>query len=146
MIKLHPNQRILADDLNANFLGLADATQIKNKVINQRILKTEAWTNVTYKNSWVTYSSDWYPVSYMKDNFDMVHLRGLCRFGTTANSVICTLPTGYRPSKNVAIAVMTGSGQHSYLSISSNGDVRQNETYASTAYCSVSGVSFRAEQ
>ena len=62
------------------------------------INKQGEWTNVTYLNSWINFSTAYFSVAYMKDNFGVVHLRGYCKSGTTANPF--TLPMGYRPEKS----------------------------------------------
>lgn len=62
-----------------------------------------AWTALPYASAWADLGGGWQGGSYRRDPLGMVQLRGLVRnisatfsFGG-ANSVIATLPVGYRP-------------------------------------------------
>ena len=58
----------------------------------------EAWIAPTLLNGWVNFGTGNVAASFYKDEFGVVHLRGLIKDGTTtANTTLFTLPVGYRP-------------------------------------------------
>jgi hypothetical protein len=65
-----------------------------------------SWTTVTsFANSWLDYgNASFYAVSYGKDSLGWVHLRGLLKSGTVGSAAF-TLPSGFRPLKNVSFEV-----------------------------------------
>jgi len=76
--------------------------------------KPLVWTTPTTTNSWVTYAgaaSVW-SVSYAKDDNGTVFIRGLVSGGSnTTDSIIFTLPVGYRIAyKNCVINCATNGG------------------------------------
>ncbi len=64
----------------------------------------EAWTAVTFENSWVNDTADanFPPATYFKDILGHVHVRGRVKSGTLAATAF-TLSSGYRPSKMVKL-------------------------------------------
>ena len=58
------------------------------------------WIDLTLQNGWATNTGK--TPQYRKDEFGMVHLRGALGAGSSTDSIIATLPAGYRPD--------TGSG------------------------------------
>jgi hypothetical protein len=57
--------------------------------------------------NWTNYGGGYRNAGYYKDSFGIVHLEGLCVAAAGASVSIFTLPTDYRPSSNVIIAVIT---------------------------------------
>lgn len=57
----------------------------------------EAWITPSLQNSWVNYGGTWETCQYFKDNFGIVHIKGMVKSGTVG-AAIFTLPVGYRPS------------------------------------------------
>lgn len=80
----------------------------------------DAWVNVTFKNSWVNTAAD-QVVQYRRFG-DMVQVRGNCQNGTI-NTVVFTLPTGYRPPGGGNNFAVMSNGAFSYATIDGGGDV-----------------------
>lgn len=109
----------------------------------------QAWQNATLQNGWVVFGAP-YPtnVGYMKDSLGFVHTRGLIKSGTaTQNTVIFTLPIGYRPSFDLYI-INAVAGNWGIVHIGTNGNVMYDNassaTTAQVAY-SLDNIHFRAE-
>lgn len=112
---------------------------------NQR----HGWTNLpAYQNGWSNYSSTpyWGPGQYRKDQYEMVHLRGLIAPGTTAtNTIISTLPVGFRPANRI-MCIIPSSGGTARMDVNSNGNVvvaSGGDGYGTT-YASLDQIRFRA--
>lgn len=96
----------------------------------------------TLLNSWVNAGGASLTAGYWKDTFGVVHLRGLIKDGTTtAATVLFALPSGYRPSANLYIPVVSGTGLASVY-ITSGGDVSINTTAG--VNISLDSITFRA--
>ncbi len=116
------------------------------------VIGDTAWIAVTYQNSWVDYGSGFPGVAYRKDALGFVHLRGLCKNGSSATATIFTLPAGYRP------AGTSGSGGARFIAdnhanavgvdVGANGTVTVNSQFGSpdTTYQFLDGITFLAEQ
>ena len=99
----------------------------------------EAWITPTLLNGWVVLT-DSYPVSYMKDNFGFVHIRGVVS-GGSLGTVIFSLPNGYKPENDM------------YLPAYSNNTVSRLKIYkisgslivdiGSAVWVSLDGISFK---
>jgi hypothetical protein len=115
---------------------IIDSLTIKDGEITQ-----SSWTNATYQNSWVDNGTSNYSVGYMKDSMGFVHLRGVCKNGT-AQSVIFTLPAGYRPSKMI-FASGVANDLWGGIQIASNGQV---SCFTNTnVYVCLDNILFKAE-
>lgn len=103
------------------------------------------WTNLTMVNSWVNYGGSFTTAQYSKSSADnVVQLRGLIRAGsTTYDSVIGTLPAGFRPKARVLTAT-SSNATHARIDILANGEIHFMGT--SNAWYSLDAVSFVAEQ
>jgi hypothetical protein len=102
----------------------------------------EAWIEPTLLNGWVNFGSGNAIANYMKDEFGVVHLRGLIKSGTTtAGTVLLTLPLGYRPLLNTYFIVADGNG-FARLFIGANGNVGI-ENDATNTYLSLNQISFK---
>lgn len=103
----------------------------------------EAWITVTvFQNSWVNYGSGYTDAQYFKDQFGVVHLRGLVKSGTVGTVPIFTLPVGYRPGKHHLIPACSNSS-YGQVNIETNGEVWAQ--VGSNIWFSLDGVSFRAD-
>ncbi len=71
---------------------------------------TETWHAFTYVNSWKDFGSGFNTGGYRIDALGRVWLRGAIQnSGTiTDGSVICTLPSGYRPTAEIELPVASG--------------------------------------
>lgn len=68
----------------------------------------ESWASVTFNTGWTNYGSGNTSVEYKKIG-DMVFLRGLAKRISGSNTVIFTLPSGYRPTGSIHFSVMSNS-------------------------------------
>lgn len=97
----------------------------------------------TLLNSWVNYGTAYESACYWKDKCNVVHLAGLIKSGTTtAETVIFTLPEGYRPrtsEKFFAVSV----NAICVIDVYATGNVAI-KTGANSGWLSLSGISFRA--
>jgi hypothetical protein len=120
----------------------------------QEGMSTPTWTAPTLLNSWVNYGSS-SDAGYYKDSLGRVNLRGFIKDGTVdnTNGVIFTLPAGYRPGTDLIFSALGSNAAESAAEIARI-DVRANgnvmaipiNTFVTGAYCSLSGISFLAEQ
>lgn len=97
-----------------------------------------------FQNGWVNYGDIWSTCEFYKDQIGIVHVKGLVKSGTI-NSVIFTLPVGYRPT-HVSHFVALGNSTTPINTglLYPNGDVKQRT--GSNGYFSLDRLSFRAEQ
>lgn len=147
MIKWSRFKKIIAGDLNTNFTGLADGTEIQDGVIKARHFKVGIWyevgagNNPAYQNSWVAYGgTTYYGAYFMLDAQGFVHLRGLVKSGTL-NATIFTLPEGFRPAYRHLFPVQCNN-QIARLDTEPDGEVKCYS--ASNAYVSLNGIKFQA--
>lgn len=119
-------------------------------------LAVEAFTAVTFQNSWVDYPSYSGRCSYMKDPFGFVHLRGLINKGTAAlvlAQTMFTLPAGYRPTLTEHFVVKDQGTILSRVDVSPTGTVQLIVGTVGAAdgsntnkYVSLAGLTFKGEQ
>lgn len=111
-------------------------------VINNGIINDEDWHNIgetgeiAFQNGWSAYTgnADYSVARYKKIN-GVVHIEGLVSGGSAGNAVICTLPTGYRPVKNIFTASVSNNA-FCRLEIKQNGELYAN-TGGSTTWISI---------
>jgi len=94
----------------------------------------------------VPYDSTTYEVpSYFKTRDNIVHLRGLMK-GSSTNPV-ATLPSGFRPAKQLLFATIQASATISYgvgrVDVKANGEIELSA--ATNLYNSLDGISFLAD-
>ena len=120
--------------------ALNELRRLDNEKANK---KQEAWIIPTLLNGW-TQVSGYAPVSYMKDDFGFVHLRGLLSgIGAVNGSTAFTLPLGYR-----APSTIYGLGASSGLStvqipLDASGNVKPYAPMLN--WVSLDGIAFRVE-
>lgn len=113
----------------------------KQKINSSQIKDQESWTAPTFTNSWVNYGGTFGNAGYMKDSLGFVHLKGLIKNGTIAQSAF-TLPAGYRPAVDTAYAVNSNSAFGS-VQVLNNGTVVP--LIGNNAFVYLDGITFRAE-
>lgn len=105
------------------------------------------WTPVAYQNSWTDVGAPYAPVAYMKDSSGRVWLRGVAAAGTL-NTVLFTLPAGFRPASTVAVGVgyWTGAAVTSAnIAIASDGTATGAGMTGTSGYdVKLDGISFQA--
>jgi hypothetical protein len=104
----------------------------------------EAGIEPTLLNGWVNFGGIFETAGYYKDEFGMVHLKGLVKDGTTTGgTTIFQLPVGYRPLKD-SIYTTTSSSGFSNFDVTSTGIVKI--TVGGNAYFVLGNTTFKAEQ
>jgi hypothetical protein len=123
--------------------GVEVGTIVNSTQLDLKANKTqEAWIEPTLLNGWVNFGSIYEISGFYKDEFNVVHLRGLVKDGTTTNgTTIFTLPVGYRPLKVLIFIIVTNNTLAS-IAVNPNGTVVVNSAVSST-WLSLDGISFR---
>ena len=119
---------------------LATAKDILNLVHLKASKTQEAWIIPTLVNSWVERSP--YTVSYFKDQFGMVILRGMVKDGVVGQWAFI-LPVGYRPSIDQVFIVNGGSFSNSFAKIIIT-TIGYVYVYISNLEVTLNNVQFRA--
>lgn len=98
----------------------------------------------TLLNGWDNHASWMAAAAYYRDLSGRVHLAGSIGGGSTANnSVLCVLPSGFRPASTEYFTVRDGgTSQVIGIYVRSNGDVVLQA--GNPAWLSLSGISFQA--
>jgi hypothetical protein len=102
----------------------------------------EAWIAPTLLNSWVNHGAGFSNVGYHKDPWGYVHLRGLAASGSSATSVIFTLPAGYRPASERVFASVANDA-FCEIRVQTDGDVFAQAGGSTANFTSLDGISFR---
>ena len=96
----------------------------------------------TLQNNWINYGAGYESATFWKDKCGVVHLAGLIKGGTTtAETVIFTLPEGYRPRTSEKFFAVSMNAI-CVIDVYVTGDVAI-KTGANSGWLSLSGISFR---
>lgn len=103
------------------------------------------WTNLTLAGGWVSYDggTQYSTPQYTKSSDNVVTLKGLIKSGGGYNTVLTTLPTGFRP-KNRILYTTVNNGAFGRIDIFPNGEVRFMGS--SNVWYALDDVMFLAEQ
>lgn len=123
-----------ADVVSVGTLKLRDGVDLPSGCVFRTV--------ASFNNSWTNYGSPYYEVSYRKDVFNVVQLRGVLKSGTVGSSAF-TLPPGFRPTKTLKLAVVSNDAI-GLLEIASSGAVTPKSP-SSNVYVSLDNISFLAE-
>ena len=110
----------IVEDVNSELDNKADVSALELYAKKEQ----EDWITPTLMNGWTTPTGTYQALSFMKDDFGFVHLRGHALDG--ADSQIFVLPTGYRPNRVTLFPIYTAFGPLPIMdrvTISSNGQV-----------------------
>jgi hypothetical protein len=111
--------------------------------INPDFITTETWTAPTLLNSWVNYGGSRQTAGYYKDKFNVVHLRGVIKSGTTTNpTILFNLPAGYRTTLGEYFSV-SSNGAFGSCFIDNDGNVYFEA--GSNAWFSLCGITFKTD-
>jgi hypothetical protein len=106
-------------------------------------------TDCTWGYAW----GQWPNPAYFKDSSGVVHLRGAvkCNGTCASSSFMFRLPAGYRPAVNAVVPAMSsadqyGAGSFQRVNVEAGGWVSRATSQGGTAWVSLDGISFRAEQ
>jgi hypothetical protein len=101
---------------------------------------TPSYADLTLSNGWVNKGTPFANAGYTKDAAGRVHLKGVVSGGTTTvATVMFTLPTGYTPTHEMRIPVVSADA-FGYIRILTNGQVLF--VIGSNSWLSLDGVSF----
>lgn len=121
----------------------ADRMEIALDVELTGTLLQESIQTPTLQNSWVNYGAAYQGAGYWKDKCGVVHLCGLIKSGTTtAETVIFTLPAGYRPAISEKFFAVSLNAI-CVIDVYATGNVAI-KTGANAGWLSLSGISFKA--
>ncbi|HXS99828.1 MAG TPA: hypothetical protein VN915_04085 [Elusimicrobiota bacterium] len=96
-----------------------------------------------FVNSWVDYGAPFSNCAYALDGFHYVHLHGLVKNGAAcSNTVIFTLPAGYRPPAQMITAAISAAGV-GRIDVDTSGNVLC--VSGSTGWISLDNVYFKAQ-
>jgi hypothetical protein len=101
----------------------------------------QGWVSPVLQNDWVNADVSFSAAGYYKDS-DRVYLKGIIKSGTvTPDTIIFTLPEGFRPSIALVLAVSSNNGMASIV-IYTNGNVCAGNGINNTQLI-LEGLSFR---
>jgi hypothetical protein len=112
----------------------------------------------TSSRCWTNLGSVHNPVAFYKDPFGVVHLKGIaacqnieieaCSAAPSPNAVIFTLPAGYHPAAQEAVATLSSvAGNIARIDVTSSGEVvlrGPNVPAFGGGWVSLDGITFRA--
>ncbi|TQK53835.1 hypothetical protein FB479_10848 [Brevibacillus sp. AG162] len=105
------------------------------------------WIAPVLLNGWVNYGAGYSSAGYFKDDFGIVHLRGMIKGGTVGGTVPAfKLPAGYRPNVSHYFSASSYNGTivFSSIEVGSNGYIVVST--GGNSWLSMDGITFRAEQ
>ncbi len=106
---------------------------------------TGTWTTMSLAAGWNTYAAPYSSAQYIKNTDGIVSLRGLIKGGTvTRDTVIATLPAGYRPVGKIVCSVVTNPNTYGRIDVLPNGQVLVVEG-VNNGWLSLAGCDFLAE-
>ncbi len=101
-----------------------------------------AWTNLSFQNNWYNYGQTMATGAYALTTAGVVMLKGLVANASTlsgSNTVIATLPVGYRPSEQL-IFQTTSANVASRVDVWTDGTIRL--VVGSTTWVALDGINF----
>lgn len=102
-----------------------------------------------FLNSWENYGKKSTSLSFYKDK-ERVYIQGAVKSGTPGDqSVIFTLPQGYRPEDTVVYSVISSGTNLARIHIRNNGDVvsfAEETAGKSNKFLSLDGISFKIRE
>jgi len=126
---------------NANALGGYPASYFALSTIEPAHV-VGAQNQPPFQNGWsAALGSADEGLSFYKDGFGIVHLQGNAGNVNPSTGTIFTLPSGYRPAKDLYLAVYGSGGSDAFVQVTSSGAV--NVTGPSETYVGLTNVMFR---
>jgi hypothetical protein len=140
----------LRKDVDKNTQNIADLGERLTAVeISKANRQQGQWIAPTLLNGWVNYGGTYDTIGFYKDEFGIVHLRGLIKSGTgSAGTVLFYLPVGYRPSITNLIPTLSNNASTITpvsIEVYADGSVKLTLT-TGTTWLALAGITFRAEQ
>lgn len=107
---------------------------------------TTGWTNLTLQGGWLNYGGTFATAQYRKFSDGLVMVKGLIKSGSvTNNSVLATLPVGFRPKEQLIFPSVTNPGVNARVDVQADGDIVVKE-WANAGWYSLDTIMFMAEQ
>ena len=107
---------------------------------------TDGWREIggsgepSFENGWINYGGGFNTCAFRKDSQGFVHLKGMTKSGTD-DSVIFTLPAGYRPAATELFASRSNLNA-GYLQVSTAGAVQG--AFGTVVWITLDGIVFKA--
>lgn len=133
---LYSTAQVNARDINCGIQGIIYGEPGSSYTLH------DPWVSATLINNWSVYGQN--TPSYFKDSLGVVHIRGEVT-GGAVNTVIFTLPTGYRPSVRMWFPINSNDGNNIYGMIQIAGDGTVKLVTGGTSYLGLVNISFVAE-
>lgn len=119
-----------------------DSVFRKSVNITGKLIQEER-LSAALQNGWINYGAGYAQASYWKDKCGIVHLSGLIKSGaTTAETVIFTLPEGYRPLTHEKFFAVSLNAI-CVIDVYDDGNIAI-KTGANAGWLSLSGINFRS--
>ena len=127
---------------NANKWAPTQWKEIATKNDVQSLIQGTGWQNLVLANGW-NHHQQYNNVQYSKSFDGVVYLRGSANKGKTAyETVIGTLPIGFRPSQSLYVSALNNSYTVAILGIYSNGNIVIKNNVDST-WLNFDNISFK---
>ena len=130
------------------YASKADIPQLppKEKIVTKddipKLFQGTSWQNLPLKNGWSRHP-DYDAIQFSKSADGIVYLRGSVRGGrTTIETVIGTLPDGFRPSQSIYVTGLNNSFSGAIVAIFTDGNIVVKANVDST-WLNLDNVSFR---
>lgn len=112
---------LFADDGDLQLLALSGRLLGQDSVSGSHNLLPDAWTDVTFQNTWSNWGGTWQTCQYRLEG-DLVRIRGMIGGGVLQQSAF-TLPVGKRPPKGTIRTAATSTG-YGEMRVASDGTVK----------------------
>ncbi|MBK9256697.1 MAG: hypothetical protein IPM42_14510 [Saprospiraceae bacterium] len=113
------------------------------RVDDGRIIQ-ESVINPTLNTGWTNLGNQWEVAGYYKGKDGRVYLQGTIVKNAGSGNVVFSLPTGYRPAKQLRFSAYRHDGLTTFISIDSFGSVLESGA-PNGSQISLDGISFRVE-
>ncbi len=101
------------------------------------------WQAISLTNGWTNFGGEYSSVGYRRQLDGTVRLRGLLEGSVNTNTLIATLPVGFRPlTGSVALPTRTDTGATCFIRVRTTGTVEYRAGPASPAWVLLDGLTF----
>lgn len=113
----------MTDQMNKFVDDLVSKVDELNSYFDDEWHEIGATDEPAFQNGWVNFNAGYAPLSFKKSG-ETIHVRGVVKDGSPANSVIFTLPEDYRPSASMTFAQIAGGTLLCWINVKGNGEVQ----------------------
>lgn len=111
---------------------------VEGKIIEEAVI------NATLNANWANMGNQWEVAGYYKSKDGRVYLQGTVVKNAGSGNVVFSLPTGYRPAKQLRFSAYRHDGLTTLISVDSFGSVLESSA-PTGSQISLDGISFRVE-